>query len=128
MVCMSTSSLKYTKPYLCKKGVGTRLDGNKQVTSKSTASDPRTHPLQMPPRYVIIFTSFIGPYLAKKSFISFSSTYVITTKHVSSKQQTFVPQFKYLAGLLSLPWCRFPQQKVCLASFCPPVKCIHLKV
>lgn len=39
-----------------------------QPTSK------HTHPLQTPPRYVIIFTSLTLPYLVKKSRISFSST------------------------------------------------------
>lgn len=33
-----------------------------------------THPLLIPPRYVIIFTSFTAPYLANNSRISFSST------------------------------------------------------
>lgn len=33
-----------------------------------------THPLQIPPRYVIIFTSFTEPYKENNSAISFSLT------------------------------------------------------
>ncbi len=66
----------------------------KWVTAKtSTCSweylNRKTHPLQIPPRYVIIFTSLTAPYLAKKSRISFSSTWRLKWSLRKKKKMNF---------------------------------------
>lgn len=133
MVCISTSSLKYTKPYLLNKKkkmkVGTRHDGNKLATSKSRSLSPQNSPFANAPA-VRYYFHFLYWAISGKEVLYFVLVHLHNNNNVSvaSKSPTFVTELKYMSGLLDLPSCRFHQQKVCLVSFCPPVKYIHLKV